>query len=154
MSVSVEVFHTNKAGKQWGVRTTEQLPKDTFVFEYAGEIITPEQFTYKNERASSNQPMYFFELQPENAAGSGTKNYYIDATRSGNASRFLNHCCKDANLKAVTVYTDHHDMRVMTLAFFTTREIRAHEELTISYGGDWAKNHDCQCQSCYNPTSD
>jgi len=164
MKASVEVFMTTKkgcggkrcngkgcngkpcGGKGWGVRTTEPLGKDTFVFEYAGEIINHQQFQARTELESGlNRPMYFFELQ---TGKSEKEKCYIDAQKYGNASRFLNNSCKDANLIGVNVYTNHHDSRVPTLAFFTTRDIPKNEELTISYGDTWKENHMCVCKSC------
>jgi len=54
--------------------------------------------------------------------------YCIDARHYGNVSRFINHLC-EPNLVPIRVFVEHHDIRFPKLAYFTTREIKAYEEL-------------------------
>ena len=57
----------------------------------------------------------------------------IDAKWWGNIGRFFNHSCAP-NMEKICVFTDSHDIRVPSVAFFTTRDVFAGEELTYNYG--------------------
>lgn len=52
----------------------------------------------------------------------------IDAKSFGNIGRFLNHLC-EPNLLAVRVFTTHQDLRFPRIAFFSSRPIRAGEQI-------------------------
>ncbi|KAK9035337.1 hypothetical protein V6N11_077379 [Hibiscus sabdariffa] len=54
----------------------------------------------------------------------------LDATCYGNVARFINHSCLDANLIEIPVEVETSDLHYYHLAFFTTREVHALEELT------------------------
>lgn len=54
--------------------------------------------------------------------------YCIDARYYGNVSRFINHLC-DPNIIPVRVFMLHQDLRFPRIAFFSSRHIRAGEEL-------------------------
>jgi len=76
---------------------------------------------------------------------------YIDGTRFGNVSRFLNHSC-DPNVKVHEILADHHDSTYPRVGFFAAREIEAGEELCWAYastiGGAVLEKHDrsdCKC---------
>ena len=56
--------------------------------------------------------------------------YCIDARFYGNISRFVNHLC-EPNIVPVRVFIDHHDLRFPRIAFFTSRDVRANEELGL-----------------------
>ncbi|XP_020870721.1 probable inactive histone-lysine N-methyltransferase SUVR1 isoform X3 [Arabidopsis lyrata subsp. lyrata] len=66
---------------------------------------------------------------------------------------FLNHRCLDANLIEIPVQVETPDQHYYHLAFFTTRDIEAMEELTWDYGVDFnddeslMKPFDCLCGS-------
>ena len=49
------------------------------------------------------------------------------------------------NLRKLLVYTEHHEKRIPTVAFFTTRAVRAGEELCISYGATSKLDFRCRC---------
>ncbi|KAH9729142.1 putative inactive histone-lysine N-methyltransferase SUVR2 [Citrus sinensis] len=76
----------------------------------------------------------------------------LDATCYGNAARFLNHRCFDANLIEIPVQIETPEHHYYHVAFFTTREVDAFEELTWDYGIDF-DDHDhlvkfrCRCGS-------
>ncbi|XP_061572206.1 histone-lysine N-methyltransferase SETDB2 [Cololabis saira] len=57
---------------------------------------------------------------------------FIDASRDGNVSRFLNHSCRP-NLFLQNVFTDSHDPAFPVVAFFTSRVVKAGGELTWNY---------------------
>lgn len=52
----------------------------------------------------------------------------IDARLFGNIGRFINHLCQP-NLLAVKVFTMHQDLRFPRIAFFSSRAIRAGEQI-------------------------
>ena len=54
--------------------------------------------------------------------------YCIDARYYGNISRFINHLC-DPTIIPVRVFMLHQDLRFPRIAFFSSRDIRAGEEL-------------------------
>ncbi|XVF42355.1 hypothetical protein PTKIN_Ptkin01aG0355200 [Pterospermum kingtungense] len=54
----------------------------------------------------------------------------LDATFCGNVARFINHRCFDANLIDIPVEVETPDRHYYHLALFTTRDVRASEELT------------------------
>lgn len=61
--------------------------------------------------------------------------YFIDATKEGNVSRFINHSC-DPNLFIQNVFTDSHDPAFPVIAFFTRRALKAGSELFWDYSAD------------------
>jgi len=144
-SLNLEVWYTGPE-KKWGVKTKVDIPKGAFVFEYAGEIVTGEELRKREEEVSEGKgSFYYFELDVKNASD---KNYCVDASRSGNASRFLNHACDPwSNLEGVHVFTTHRDHKLPILAFFAKRDILKDEELTINYG---PKGPMCKC-ACKAP---
>lgn len=52
----------------------------------------------------------------------------IDARLFGNIGRFINHLC-EPNLLAVRVFTMHQDLRFPRIAFFSSRSIRAGDQI-------------------------
>ncbi|TKY87973.1 hypothetical protein EX895_003069 [Sporisorium graminicola] len=58
----------------------------------------------------------------------------VDSALWGNHTRFFNHSC-DPNIFHVPVYTDDASILRPLLAFFTTREVKAGEELCFNYRG-------------------
>ncbi|KAL4636281.1 histone-lysine N-methyltransferase SETDB2-like isoform X1 [Arapaima gigas] len=79
--------------------------------------------------------------------------YYVDATEEGNVGRFLNHSCCP-NLFVQNVFIDSHDRNFPTVAFFTSRMVKAGTELTWnhSYAAGSSPNREvschCGCESC------
>lgn len=57
---------------------------------------------------------------------------FVDASREGNVSRFINHSCQP-NLFIQNVFTDSHDPAFPVIAFFTSRAVSAGTELTWDY---------------------
>ncbi|ESQ36243.1 hypothetical protein EUTSA_v10008536mg [Eutrema salsugineum] len=150
----LEVFFTPN-GKGWGLRTLERLPQGSFVCEYIGEILTiPELY----QRSLDNELTYHVILDAHwvsNGRLDDKKHLCLDGKRYGNISRFLNHRCRDANLIEIPVHFETPDRHYYHLAFFTTRDIKAMEELTWDYGIDFndddslMKPFDCLCGSSF-----
>ncbi|XP_022953604.1 histone-lysine N-methyltransferase SUVR4-like isoform X2 [Cucurbita moschata] len=152
----LQVFFTSE-GKGWGLRTLEDLPKGSFVCEYAGEILTISEMYHRKVQNTKNgqhtDPVLLDAFWNKEEPFKEEKALCLDATNFGNVARFINHRCFDANLvdAAVEIETpDHHNYH---LALFTTRKIDAMEELTWDYGIDFddldhpVKPFLCQCGS-------
>ncbi|XP_023252192.1 histone-lysine N-methyltransferase SETDB2-like isoform X1 [Seriola lalandi dorsalis] len=61
--------------------------------------------------------------------------YFLDASKEGNVSRFINHSCRP-NLFIQNVFTDTHDPGFPVIAFFTNRVVKAGTELTWNFSSD------------------
>eukprot|EP01133_Synstelium_polycarpum_P012857 gene12857-15099_t len=122
-----ELFKTKSKG--WGVRSITNIPQDTFVCEYVGEIITNAEAEIRGKKYDKSKLSYLFDLDCDPATD---VEFVIDATNYGNEARFLNHSC-DSNLEIVLVF-DSYDHRMPRIAFFSRRPIREQEELTFDYG--------------------
>ncbi|XP_029282981.1 LOW QUALITY PROTEIN: histone-lysine N-methyltransferase SETDB2 [Cottoperca gobio] len=75
--------------------------------------------------------------------------YFLDASKEGNVSRFINHGC-DPNLFVQNVFTDSHDPGFPVVAFFTSRVVKAGAELTWNYSSDTHSKPEvpCVCNTC------
>uniref|UniRef100_A0A4W6G3Y0 Euchromatic histone-lysine N-methyltransferase 1a n=1 Tax=Lates calcarifer TaxID=8187 RepID=A0A4W6G3Y0_LATCA len=135
--VRLQLFRTQKMG--WGVRTMQDIPQGTFICEYIGEIITDAEAD-KRENDS-----FLFTL--DNKVGDV---HCIDARLFGNIGRFINHLC-EPNLLAVRVFTMHQDLRFPRIAFFSSRPIKAGDQIGFDYGDHYwrvkSKYFSCQCGS-------
>ncbi|XP_029847057.3 histone-lysine N-methyltransferase EHMT2 isoform X2 [Ixodes scapularis] len=133
----LQLFRTR--GKGWGVRTLQDIPRGTFVCEYIGEILSD------SEADKREDDSYLFDL--ENRDG---ETYCLDARYYGNISRFVNHLC-EPNLVPVRVFVDHQDLSFPRMAFFSSKDIKANEELGFDYGEKfWIikyKMFTCECDS-------
>ncbi|XP_021380179.1 mucin-17-like isoform X2 [Mizuhopecten yessoensis] len=133
----LQMVKTN--GRGWGVKSLLDIPKGMFICEYIGELISD------SEADSREDDSYLFDL--DNRDGD---TYCIDARRYGNISRFVNHLC-EPNLIPVKVFVEHQDLRFPRICFFSSRDIKADEELGFDYGEKfWMikwKQFTCACGS-------
>ncbi|XP_043704356.1 probable inactive histone-lysine N-methyltransferase SUVR2 isoform X2 [Telopea speciosissima] len=153
---NLQVFMTPE-GKGWGLRTLEDLPKGTFVCEYVGEVVTNTELYERNMRSSGKERHTYPVLLDADWGSEGVLNdeeaLCLDATFYGNVARFVNHRCSDANMVEIPVEVETPDHHYYHLAFFTTRNIDALEELTWDYGIDFddhnhpVKAFRCRCKS-------
>ncbi|KAL9436162.1 hypothetical protein AB3S75_022256 [Citrus x aurantiifolia] len=150
ISCKLQLFFTSD-GKGWGLRTLEKLPKGAFVCEFVGEIVTITEFYQRNTR-KHNCPVLLDAFWVSQGVSKDEEALCLDATCYGNAARFLNHRCFDANLIEIPVQIETPEHHYYHVAFFTTREVDAFEELTWDYGIDF-DDHDhlvkfrCRCGS-------
>ena len=120
---TTEVFKTEHKGL--GLRTKMFLPEESFIMEYVGEVVGEKQFhkranAYAKERVEDGvHHSYLMVL---------SKDSYVDATRRGNLSRFINHSC-DPNAETQK-WTVDGEMRI---GFFTKRSVEPGEEITFDY---------------------
>uniref|UniRef100_A0A3B3ZH64 Uncharacterized protein n=1 Tax=Periophthalmus magnuspinnatus TaxID=409849 RepID=A0A3B3ZH64_9GOBI len=144
LRVRLQVYRTQKIG--WGVKAMQDIPQGTFVCEYVGEIITD------TEADKREDDSFLFTLG--NKVGEA---HCIDSRLFGNIGRFLNHLC-EPNLLAVKVFTMHQDLRFPRIAFFSSRPIRAGDQIGFDYGDHYwkikSKYFSCQCGSpkCRHPS--
>lgn len=139
-SAKVEVFKTRKKG--WGLRTVTDLPVNSFVMEYVGEVVRSKEFRSRVKKYTKQKIKhhYFMALRSDEI---------IDATVKGNVTRFINHSC-EPNCETQK-WTVNGDLRI---GFFTIRNLRAHEEITFDYQfqryGRKAQKCYCEAPSCRN----
>ncbi|XP_077436739.1 histone-lysine N-methyltransferase SUV39H1-A [Vanacampus margaritifer] len=119
------IFKTDN-GRGWGVRTLQHIKKNTFVMEYVGEIITTDEAEKRGHIYDREGSTYLFDLDYVEDV------YTVDAAHQGNISHFVNHSC-NPNLQVFNVFVDNIDERLPRIALFSTRPIRAGEELTFDY---------------------
>uniref|UniRef100_A0A8C3HDG9 [histone H3]-lysine(9) N-methyltransferase n=1 Tax=Chrysemys picta bellii TaxID=8478 RepID=A0A8C3HDG9_CHRPI len=135
IKVRLQLYRTAKMG--WGVRALQTIPQGTFICEYVGELISDAEADVREDDS------YLFDL--DNKDG---EVYCIDARYYGNVSRFINHLC-EPNIIPVRVFMLHQDLRFPRIAFFSSRDIRAGEELGFDYGDRFwdikSKYFTCQC---------
>ncbi|KAM5172285.1 histone-lysine N-methyltransferase SUV39H2 [Mantella aurantiaca] len=122
---SLCIFRTED-GRGWGVKTLQKIKKHSFVMEYVGELITSEEAERRGQEYDSTGITYLFDLDYE------ADEFTVDAARYGNVSHFVNHSC-DPNLQVYNVFIDNLDVRLPRIALFSTRHIKAGEELTFDY---------------------
>ncbi|OEL28761.1 Histone-lysine N-methyltransferase SUVR4, partial [Dichanthelium oligosanthes] len=128
-----EVFLT-PGKKGWGLRPAEKLPRGAFVCEYVGEILTnTELYERNNQKTGKAKHTYPVLLNADWGTEGLLKDeeaLCLDGTFYGNVARFINHRCFDSNIIDIPVEIETPDHHYYHVAFFTTREVEAFEELT------------------------
>ena len=107
-----------------GLVAEEAIPKDAFIIEYFGEILS-------NDDADEKGGKYLFEVDG---------GYTIDGTTRRNRARYINHSCKP------NCETEVAGRRVFVYA---KRSIAEDEELSYDYGKEYFDTHikpfGCRC---------
>ncbi|XP_017215213.1 probable inactive histone-lysine N-methyltransferase SUVR2 [Daucus carota subsp. sativus] len=151
ITANLQVFMT-PGEKGWGLRTLENLPKGAFVCEYVGEIVTNSELYDRNKQSAGEKHTYPVLLDSDWGSEGVLKDeeaLCLDATYYGNIARFINHRCGDANMVEVPVEIETPDHHYYHVAFFTSREVTADEELTWDYGIDFGDtNHPIKAFKC------
>lgn len=137
--------------KGFGVATNMTIPKDTFIIEYVGEVLTKENYlkrveSYKKRELESRKMSPIMDFYEDNCEYNEdiilTKDtrerhwycmeigndYIIDSTNKGNLSRLINHSC-DPNCIAQKWLVGNE----CRIGIFSQREIKPNEELTYNY---------------------
>lgn len=73
--------------KGWGLITLEFIPSGAFIIEYLGELIDSYEFNRRFKQMNDEKAVNFYFLGVE-------KGLYIDSSKHGNESRFINHSCE------------------------------------------------------------
>lgn len=89
-------------------------------------MITSEEAERRGQLYDNQGNTYLFDLDYD------SDEFTVDAARYGNVSHFVNHSC-DPNLQVFNVFIDNLDLRLPRIALFSTRTIKAGEELTFDY---------------------
>lgn len=135
----VDLFKTKKKG--WGVRAAQQIPKNSFICEYIGEVISDASADDRQHNDS-----YIYEICEDRM-----DTHCIDAATYANIARFINHSC-EPNLFITRVYTNCQDLSFPRICFFTLKDIFIGEELSYDYGSTFweMKKFKCACgtESC------
>uniref|UniRef100_A0A8C4T551 [histone H3]-lysine(36) N-trimethyltransferase n=1 Tax=Erpetoichthys calabaricus TaxID=27687 RepID=A0A8C4T551_ERPCA len=133
-----EVILTENKG--WGLRAAVDLPPNTFVLEYCGEVLDHKEFKARVKEYARSKNIHYYFMALKN-------NEIIDATLKGNCSRFMNHSC-EPNCETQK-WTVNGQLRV---GFFTTKLVPAGAELTFDYQfqryGKEAQKCLCGAPSC------
>lgn len=123
--MELEVFKS--PGKGLGVRTKQKIPRGEMVCTYTGDLIDKQTALAREEfytdRCDIHCYLYFFKW--------GKEIYCIDATDDETGiAKFINHSRKKPNLipKLTTI------VGRPIVAFFSSRTIKAGEELVYDYG--------------------
>ncbi|KAI9799706.1 MAG: hypothetical protein M1825_004441 [Sarcosagium campestre] len=128
----VSVIQTEKKG--FGLRADVDLPANTFIFEYIGDVINEANFRRRmvNYDQEGIKHFYFMSLQ---------KGVFVDATKRGNLGRFCNHSCNP------NCYVDKWVVgEKLRMGIFTERRVKAGEELVFNYNVD---RYGADPQPCY-----
>lgn len=107
-----------------GLFTLDSIPSGDFVIEYVGEVIGL-RVSEKREKQyetlyGQDGCCYLFRIDGE---------YFVDATRKGNAARYINHSC-DPNCIAKIIIDENDQKRIV---FYTKKRISEGEEITYDY---------------------
>ncbi|CCG82246.1 Histone-lysine N-methyltransferase [Taphrina deformans PYCC 5710] len=130
----LDLFKTTKKG--WGIRCPEDIPKGTFVSCYRGELLDPTGSEARGREYDLIGETYLFDLDEwqVDLEEQNIPMLTIDAYKKGDISRFFNHSCRP-NLKSIPVSNG--VPQEYEVAFFTTRAIKAREELCFDYDPVW-----------------
>ncbi|XP_027345403.1 histone-lysine N-methyltransferase SUVR5-like [Abrus precatorius] len=132
--VKLEVFKTETKG--WAVRAGEAILRGTFVCEYIGEVLDEKEAHNRLKRYGTEHCSYFYDVNAHvNDMGrliEGQARYFIDATRFGNISRFINNSCSP-NLISYQVLVESMDCERANIGLYANRDIALGEELTYNY---------------------
>ncbi|GLJ29914.1 hypothetical protein SUGI_0591390 [Cryptomeria japonica] len=123
--------------KGYGLRVLEDVPRTTFIIEYVGEVLGPQEhgMRLKEYACRGHKHSYFMKIENE----------YIDARVKGNLARFINHSC-DPNC-----YIEKFNVNgEVCIGFFAKRDLVKGEELTADYNfqpASGAAAEKCACGS-------
>jgi len=119
--------------KGWGLFADENIVEGEFVIEYVGELINDKEQLKRSKKGPMN---YLFQIKPK---------LFIDASRYGNAARFVNHSCEPNCFCSNWTVGDE-----PVVGVFAERDIKKGEELTFLY--NWSDQQswefNCCCKKC------
>lgn len=121
------ILQVRKSSAGLGLFTESPIPREKFIIEYFGPILTREQADEKGGK-------YLFEINSRSV---------IDGSPRYNTARYLNHSCRpncETDVVKGKVY------------IYAKRNIKSGEELTYDYGkeyiDDFIKPYGCKCPKC------
>ena len=125
----LQVFKSDRKG--WALRALEPILSNSFVCEYAGEILPFDEAKQRTKSLTKDDMNYILVVRETVHKGEVIKTY-IDPTHIGNVGRFINHSCSPTLFQVIARVEN----EIPRVALFTRKDIKAYEELTYSYWGD------------------
>ncbi|KAF8403458.1 hypothetical protein HHK36_011562 [Tetracentron sinense] len=146
--VSVRLRIVKDRRKGWGLHAAQDIRREQFICEYAGELLTTEEARRRQQKydelaAGGRFSSALLVVREHLPSGKACLRLNIDATRVGNVARFINHSCDGGNLSTVLVRNS--GALLPRLCFFASRDIQEGEELTFSYGDVRLRPEGLQC---------
>uniref|UniRef100_A0A7S1Y9G0 Histone-lysine N-methyltransferase n=1 Tax=Sexangularia sp. CB-2014 TaxID=1486929 RepID=A0A7S1Y9G0_9EUKA len=128
-ALPVEVF--DAGGKGLGLRAREPATPGTFINEYRGEVIDADEV----HRRLCEDKRHFYILSMPNGM-------YLDASRRGHYTRFINHSCDPNAVTQIWIVKG-----VYRVAIYACRHIDVGEEITFDYNLEQVgqKKQRCLC---------
>ena len=152
-----QVLRSSVAG--YGVFAKTEIKKGEYIIEYSGDEVRPSISDLREQKYINNrEQLYFFSFNGDawelemRGKGKGKKCrevrelLVVDATKSGNAARFINHSC-NPNCLSLEIINDKGREAIVILA---KKDIMRGEELGYDYmlSEDGGKEEpDCRCGS-------
>ena len=138
----VQPFMTTNC-RGWGLRLEEPIKAGDFIIEYVGEIIDEYELEARLDQARKDRCHEYYTMDLENEM-------FIDATRKGNSSRFINSSC-EPNCDAQK-WTDPRTGETR-IGVFALKTMPAGTELTYNYcfkdyglqGEKQTRSFHCRC---------
>jgi SET domain len=124
----IELFEAGGV-KQLGVRARDDIPNETLIVEYVGEVITNQEVKRRD------YPAYTMDLEGD---------LYIDAVHTGNLSRFINHHCEDTNCEPRRFWYG----STYRIGIIAKRDIQEGEEILMKYANELPFTCVCGSQRC------
>lgn len=145
VKVHLEVFRTHHKG--WAVRTSQAIPRGTFICEYIGEVINDKEATKRGLKYDQVGLSYLYDIDAHidaSALQRGVRPFVIDATTVGNVARFINHSCAP-NLVNYQVLVESMDYQLAHIGLYAARDIWPGEELAYDYRYKLLPGKGCPC---------
>ncbi|KAK5667281.1 hypothetical protein QVD99_005895 [Batrachochytrium dendrobatidis] len=120
--------------KGFGIYARENIAGGAFIIEYCGEVIPASLFGKRITEHSNNSAQHFYFMSLK-------KDEYIDASKKGNLSRYLNHSC-DPNCSLQKWLVGD----TIRIGLFALRAIPKNAELTFDYKFE---RYGSKAQECY-----
>lgn len=178
------IFKTGD-GRGWGLKTLQDIPKRKFVVTYTGHLkslmLSEEEEVERSADSDPNGYLMTLDFPPvgmsfsnglKNSDDNGSDDHRtpyvcIDAKKSGNVSRFINHSVSiplvvlciicgnhhclsifqlmqcEPNLELYQVYSGNLNIMTPIIGLFSKRDIKSGEELTFEYRisrNEWTKD--------------
>ncbi|KAJ6916100.1 hypothetical protein NC652_018707 [Populus alba x Populus x berolinensis] len=134
----------------WAVRAGEPILRGTFICEYIGEVLDEQEANDRRDRYGKEGCSYLYKIDAHTNDMSrmveGQSHYFIDATKYGNVSRFINHSCMP-NLANHQVLVNSMDSQRAHIGLYASRDISFGEELTYNYRYELlpGEGYPCHC---------
>ncbi|KAM0756015.1 SET domain-containing protein [Meredithblackwellia eburnea MCA 4105] len=100
-------------------------------------LTTPSGSTKGKKKGKRKRKKEMKEEEKEKVDDSKYESVYsVDAFHYGNWTRFCNHQCAEANTVVRSVYVDDQELTRPLLVFYANKDIKAGDQICISYAGD------------------